>query len=79
MTPVNYLAAATFVPICLAGAPLLMSLLSYFGTSGLSKVVSLSLRRSDLRTAAGSWTPPTRQGETQESQELRPLVLSNGR
>ena len=79
MTPVNYLAAASFVPICIAGAPLFMSLLSYFGTCGLSKMVCRSLRRSHLRTAAGSWTSPTRQEENQESQELRLLVLSNGR
>jgi hypothetical protein len=51
MTPVNYLAAAAFVPTCLAGAPLFMSLLSCFGTSGLSRLVSRSLSRSDLRTA----------------------------
>ncbi len=61
MTPINYLAAATFVPICLAGVPLLMSLLSYFGTSGLSKVVSRSLTPSDPRTAVRSCVPPTPQ------------------
>ena len=60
-TPVNYLAAASFVPICLAGGPLLMSLLNYFGTSGLSKVVSRSLRRSDVRTAMESCAAPTPQ------------------
>ncbi len=63
MTPINYLAVATFAPICLAGVPLLMSLLSYFGTSGLNKVVSRSLTPSDPRTAARSCVPPTPQEE----------------
>ncbi len=63
MTPVNYLAAAAFVPICLSGVPLFMSLLSYFGTSGLSRVVSRSLLRSDLGAAAGSCARPTPQEE----------------
>jgi hypothetical protein len=67
-TPVNYLAAATFVPIRLAGAPLLMSLLSCLGTSGLSKVVSRSVTRADLQTAAGSCAPPVPQ-EGPEGQE----------
>jgi len=79
LTPMNYLAAATFVPICLAGAPLLVSLLSYFGTSGLSKVVCRSLRRSNLRTAAGSWAPPTHQEGSRERQERHPLLLSSFR
>jgi len=75
MTPVNYLAAATFVPICLAGIPLLMSLLSYYGTSGLSKLVCRSLRRSELRIAAGSWAPPAHPEETREGLERRPVLL----
>jgi hypothetical protein len=58
MTPVNYLAAATFLPISLAGVPLFMSLLSYFGTTGLSKVVSWSLTRSDLPTATPAGVAP---------------------
>jgi len=77
MTPVNYLAAATFVPVCLAGIPLFMSLLSYFGTSGVSRLVCRSLRRSDFRTAAGSWAAPTHREEPQEGQERRSLLLSN--
>jgi predicted metal-dependent phosphoesterase TrpH len=46
MTPFNYLAAATFLPICLVGVPLFMNLLSYFGTTGLSQVVCRSLDSS---------------------------------
>jgi hypothetical protein len=79
MTPVNYLAAASFVPVCLAGIPLLMSLVSYFGTSGVSRLVCRSLRRSDLRTAAGSWAPPTHRDETQQRLERGPFLLSNCR
>ena len=52
MTPFNYIAAATFVPICLAGAPLAVLMASYFGTSGISKVVSRSLARSELPSAS---------------------------
>ncbi len=63
MTPFNYLAAATFVPICLAGVPLFMSLLSYLGTSGLSKVVSRSLTTSGRSSAAPSRVSPTPQEE----------------
>ena len=58
MTPASYLAAATFVPICLAGVPLFMSLLSYFGTSALSRMLCWSLAHSDLRTPAGWCAPP---------------------
>jgi len=57
MTSHNYLAAAGFVPICLAGAPLLMNLLSYFGTSGLSRLVHRSLGRTDRTSAARLATP----------------------
>jgi predicted metal-dependent phosphoesterase TrpH len=63
MMPANYLAAAAFAPICLAGAPLFMSLLSYLGTSGLSKVVARSMTRADLRAAAGSCAPAVPQEE----------------
>lgn len=63
MTAGNYLAAATFVPICLSGMPLFMSLLSYFGTSGLSKVVSRSLLRADFGVAAASYARATPQEE----------------
>jgi len=66
MTPMNYVAAATFVPISLAGIPLLMSLLSWFGTSALSRLVCRSMRRSGLRIAAGS---------TPEGQERPALLL----
>lgn len=78
MTPVSYLAAAAFVPICLLGAPLFMSLLSYFGTSGLSRLVSRSLSRSDLRTAARPGALSDHQEETPERQVSR-FLLSDGR
>jgi predicted metal-dependent phosphoesterase TrpH len=48
MTPYNYLVAAGFVPVCLAGVPLFMSLLSYLGTSALSRVVERSMTRADV-------------------------------
>lgn len=57
-TPVNYLAAAGFVPICLAGGPLLVCLLSYLGTSGLSRVVSRSLKRAEFGAAMESCAAP---------------------
>ena len=79
MTPVNYLAAAGFVPVCLAGVPLFMSLLSYFGTSGISRVVRRSLRRSDRSAVAESWAPPSRPEESREGQEVHPLLLPDGR
>ena len=63
MTTVNYLAAAGFVPICLAGAPLWLCLLSYLGTSGLSRIVSRSLQRADSRVASESCADPARQEE----------------
>jgi hypothetical protein len=71
MTPANYLAAASFVPVSLAGVPLLMSLLSYFGTSGLSKLLCRSLKRSELLIAAESGVPPVL--------ERRPPLFSNSR
>lgn len=71
MTPANYLAAATFVPVSLAGVPLVMSLLSYFGTSGLSRLLCRSLKRSELRIAAGSGIPP--------GLKRRPPLFSNSR
>jgi predicted metal-dependent phosphoesterase TrpH len=54
MTPYNYLAAATFVPACIAGVPLFMSLLSYLGTSGLSRVVEWSTTRAAVPGTARS-------------------------
>jgi hypothetical protein len=57
MTPGNYVAAAAFVPVCLAGVPLGMSLLSYFGTSALSRILRHSLRRSEAPGAALPWLP----------------------
>jgi predicted metal-dependent phosphoesterase TrpH len=75
MTPMNYLAAATFVPISLAGVPLAMSLLSWFGTSGLSRLVRRSMRRSEQRIASGSWDPSSRQMETPQGQERPALLL----
>ena len=56
MTTFNFLAATTFVPLCLAGAPLAVVLASYFGTAGVSRVVSRSLTRSDLPIAVKSRT-----------------------
>jgi len=56
MTPLNYLAAATFLPICLAGVPLFMNLLSYFGTTGLSQVVWRSLDSSGQEPAIAGTT-----------------------
>jgi len=64
MTPYNYAAAATFVPICLAGVPLFMSLLSYLGTSGLSRVVERSMSRA-ARANAGSCAVPVPQEESE--------------
>ena len=58
MTPYNYLAAATFVPICLVGVPLFMSLLSYLGTSGLSRVVERSMTRAAARYPSESCAVP---------------------
>ena len=61
MTTVNYLAAAAFVPICLVGAPCFISLLSYLGTSRLSRMVTRSMMGAELRTAAGSCLQPAPQ------------------
>jgi len=63
MTPVNYLAAAAFVPICLAGVPLFISLMSYLATSGLSRAVSRSMTHADLPSTAGACARPTPQEE----------------
>ncbi|HZI93767.1 MAG TPA: hypothetical protein VFE84_05960 [Patescibacteria group bacterium] len=52
MKAFNYLAAATFLPICLAGAPLAVLVANYVETSGISKVVSRSMARSELPMAA---------------------------
>lgn len=57
MTPITYLAAAGFVPICLSGVPLLATLRSYFETSRVSRVVSRSLAPSDEKVAAPSCVP----------------------
>lgn len=54
MTAFNYLAAAAFAPLCVAGAPLAVLLASYFGTSGISRVVSRDLARSALPITASS-------------------------
>jgi predicted metal-dependent phosphoesterase TrpH len=64
LTAVNYLAAAGFVPICLAGVPLGMCLLSYVGTSGLSRIVSRSLQRAAAGAAMESSAVPVRQEDT---------------
>jgi hypothetical protein len=54
MTPITYLAAAGFVPICLSGVPLLATLKSYLETSRVSRVVSRSLTPSEEQIAAPS-------------------------
>jgi hypothetical protein len=54
MAPFNYLAAATFVPVCLLGAPLAVLLTSYLGTSGISRVVSRSMTRFGLPITSGT-------------------------
>jgi hypothetical protein len=48
MTFFNYLAAAAFVPVCIAGTPLAVLLANYFGTSGISRVVLRGLARPEL-------------------------------
>jgi predicted metal-dependent phosphoesterase TrpH len=63
MTPYNYLAAATFVPACIGGVPLFMSLLSYLGTSGLSRVVEWSMTRAAVPGPADSSVVPVPQEE----------------
>jgi hypothetical protein len=61
MTPFNYLAAAAFVPLCIAGAPLAVLMASWFVTSGISRMVSRGLTRAELpiasRTCAARATP----------------------
>ncbi|HKQ98512.1 MAG TPA: hypothetical protein VJV75_11600 [Candidatus Polarisedimenticolia bacterium] len=61
MKPFNYVAAAGFVPVCIAGVPLFMSLLSYLGTSGLSRIVARSTTRAALRDTASSCAAPVPQ------------------
>jgi predicted metal-dependent phosphoesterase TrpH len=63
MTAYNYLAAATFVPACIGGVPLFMSLLSYLGTSGLSRVVEWSMTHSAVPDLAESCAVPVPQEE----------------
>ncbi|HZM69599.1 MAG TPA: PHP domain-containing protein [Candidatus Cryosericum sp.] len=63
MTPYNYLAAATFVPACIGGVPLFMSLLSYLGTSGMSRVVEWSMTRAAIPGPADSRVVPVPQEE----------------
>lgn len=57
MKAFNYLAAATFLPICLAGAPLAVLLANYVETSGISKLVTRSMRRSEIAVAAPQEEP----------------------
>jgi hypothetical protein len=63
MTAYNYLAAATFVPACLGGVPLFMSLLSYLGTSGVSRVVEWSMTHAAVPDTSGSCAVPVPQEE----------------
>ena len=63
MTPYNYLVAAGFVPVCLVGVPLFMSLLSYLGTSALSRVVERSMTRGDVPYPLPPYAAPLSQEE----------------
>jgi hypothetical protein len=57
------LAAATFVPACIGGVPLFMSLLSYLGTSGLSRVVEWSMTHASVPVPGAPGVVPVPQEE----------------
>jgi predicted metal-dependent phosphoesterase TrpH len=58
MKPVNYAAAAGFIPICVLGVPLALNLLNYFGTSGIGEIVHRSLLRAERPVDLTAWAPP---------------------
>jgi len=66
MTAVNYLAAAAFVPLCMAGAPLAVLMANYLGTSGISRVVSRGLTRSELPVVVSSSAARTAQAQPED-------------
>jgi predicted metal-dependent phosphoesterase TrpH len=66
MTPFNYLAAAAFVPVCIAGAPLAVLMANYFGTSGISRVVLRGLTRPELPIAATACVARAAQQQPEE-------------
>lgn len=57
MSGVNLAAAAGFVPICLAGVPLIMPALTWAGTSMVSALTHRSMRRAARSAAAPDGTP----------------------
>jgi predicted metal-dependent phosphoesterase TrpH len=66
MTPFNYLAAAAFVPLCITGAPLAVLVANYLGTSGISRVVSRGMTRSELPIASSAWAAPAAQEQPED-------------
>jgi len=52
MTPVNYAAAAGFIPVCASGVPLLLNLANHVATVSASGMVGWSLDRAERREAA---------------------------
>ena len=66
MTPFNYIAAAAFAPLCIAGAPLAVLLANYFGTSGISRIVSRGLTRSEQPIAASASAAHSAQAQPED-------------
>ena len=64
MRSANYLAAAGFMPLCVAGVPLLMNLVNYLGTSGISLAVRRRLERAsrDVPLNGFALSPPDSEG-----------------
>jgi len=58
MKPVNYAAAAGFIPICIAGVPFALNALNYYGTSGIGEIVHRSLLRAARPRDLKAWAPP---------------------
>jgi len=66
MGAVNYAAAAGFVPVCLSGWPLFLSLGNHLRTLGVSGVVNRSLEKSaDGRQAPPAWLKAEWSGGTE--------------
>jgi predicted metal-dependent phosphoesterase TrpH len=63
MEPLNYAAAAGFVPVCATGWPLLLSVGNHLRTLGVSGLVHRSLRRAGRAQPAGLWAPGAWTGE----------------